>query len=812
MLTGRHLSTLGTAAIGALSSLAAVAAQPLAAPTPVPADQATHWGLFSHFCTECHNVDDWAGGVAFDTMTESDIGQNTAVLEKVVRKLRGQQMPPGGHKIPDRATRREFVAWIEGRLDDTAKAHPDPGRVGLHRLNRKEYANAVRDLLGIEIDPASLLPRDEPREGFDNNALALQVTPSFLDQYISAARTVAVMAMGNKDALPGGTTYRAELPSTQIFHEDGLPLGTRGGISAAHNFPADGEYVLNIANMAQALWVYNMEFENHLVVTLDGQLIYETNIGGEDDMKAIDQKQDPAVEAINLRLKNIRFKSKAGVHKLVVAFKERTFAESEDRLQMYSPGGGQDRILRVNSFEVRGPYNATGVSRTASRDHIFTCYPNTASEETACARQVIAGVARRAFRRPVNDEDLLGLMHFYDAGRKGADFDGGVRRAITAVLAHPDFLYRSDESPVALPPGTVYRLDDLALASRLSFFLWSSLPDDALLEVAAADTLHDPQVLAAQVKRMLADDRAFTLSTNFGAQWLNLSKLAEITPEPSIFPYASGTADLREDFKKEIALFMDSIIRGNQSALELLGSRYTFLNERLALHYDINSVRGDQFRKVELKDSARWGLLGKGGVLMTSAYPNRTSPVLRGAYVLERIMGTPPPVPPPAVEALPDNQTGKKALTVRARLEAHRQKPQCHSCHAAIDPIGFVLEGFDATGKARTIDRFARTEIDTMGELPDGTIVRTPQDVRNALMTEPTAFVQNLTERLLMYGLGRVIEPHDMPTVRNIVRESAKDDYRFSTLIMNIVASDAFQKARVPDQGETPLIKQASVQ
>ena len=791
----------------------------LLASATLPLRAATHggtgaptWAFLNEYCAKCHNAEDWAGGVAFDTMSESEIPQNAAVMEKVIRKLRSQQMPPGGNKMPEKQLAGSFVSWMETSLDTAAKAHPDPGYVGLHRLNRKEYANAVRDLLNIEIDAPALLPRDEPREGFDNNAQALQVTPSFLDQYIGAARSVVVQAMGNKDALPAGTTYRARNPSTQFFHEEGLPLGTRGGLAVDHNFPADGEYVLNIANMAQALWVYNMEFENTLVVTVDGEQVYETVIGGEEDMKAIDQKQDPAVDAINKRLKNIRFMSKAGVHKLVVAFRHRSFAESEDRLQMYVPGGGQDRVLRVTSFEVRGPYNATGVSRTASRDTIFSCYPKAAAEEQACARQIISRIAHRAFRRPVVDEDLTPLMAFYAAGRKSSDFDGGVRRAITAVLAHPDFLFRSDEPAAPLPPGSVYAIDDLALASRLSFVLWSSLPDDALLDAAQRGQLHDRAVLTQQVKRMLADPRAKSLATNFGAQWLNLSKLAEITPEPSVFPYGSGAGDLREDFKTEIALFMDSVFRGDQSVLELLGSHYTFVNERLALHYGINSVRGDQFRKVELQDSARWGLLGKGGVLMTSSYPNRTSPVLRGAYVLERIMGTPPPIPPPAVEALKENEAGKKALTVRALLETHRAKPQCHSCHAAMDPLGFALEGFDATGKRRDIDRYARTPIDTSGELPNGTLVKGPTDLRKALLENPSGFVQNVTERLMIFGLGRTIEAHDMPIVRDIVRRSAEDNYRFSTLILNIVTSDAFQKARVPANDGALPIKQAAVQ
>jgi hypothetical protein len=800
------------AAVGAaLLAGAAAAAVPAAEPATTGAHAGAHWELFSTYCTKCHNTEDWAGGVAFDTMTEGDIGTNAEVFEKVVRKLRSQQMPPGGQKVPDAATRSQLVSWLEARLDAAGNAHPDPGYVGLQRLNRKEYANAVRDLLGIEIDAAELLPRDEPREGFDNVAAALTITPSFLDQYISAARTVVVQAMVNKDALPAATTYRATEPTTQIFHQDGLPLGTRGGIAVNHNFPADGEYVLTIANMATALWVYNMEFENHLVVTMDGKLIYQTTIGGEADMKAIDQQQDPAVEAINARLKNIRFQAKAGVHRFVVAFRHRTFAESEDRLQMYIPGGGQDRVLRVSSFEIRGPFNPTGVSETPARRHVFAaCYPKSGAEELPCARQVISTFAGRAYRRPVNDADLAPLMKFYEEGRKASDFDAGVRRALTAVLAHPDFLFRTDQPPQDLPPGTIYRISDLALASRLSFFLWNSLPDDELLKLATAGTLGEPDTLRAQVKRMLADPRAITLSRNFGSQWLNLTKLPEITPDPAIFPYASGAGDLRGDFVQEITLFMDDIIRSDGSVTELLSSPYTFLNERLALHYDINSVRGDQFRKVKLADSSRFGLLGKGGVLMASAYPNRTSPVLRGNYVLERIMGSPPPVPPPAVEALPAVNAQNKPATVRELLETHRQKPQCFSCHAAIDPIGFVLEGFDATGKARAIDRFARTGIDMLGKLPDGTIVRNPDELRAALLQDPRPFVQNVTERLMIYALGRLVEAHDMPMVRDIVRRSAADDYRFHTLITNIVLSDAFLKARVPEAKAAPDTRQAA--
>lgn len=803
MVTARHI-------LAGLLGLA-VLATPVAATRAADA-AATPWAMLDKYCLDCHNATDWAGGLAFDTLTEGDIAQNAEVMEKTVRKLRGQLMPPGGNPRPDNATTNAFISWMEGNLDSAGKAHPDPGRVALHRLNRKEYANAVQDLLNVRIEPEALLPRDDSLEGFDNVATALQVTPAFIDQYVSAARIVALQALGNKDALPGGTTYRSRAPGTQFFHEAGLPLGTRGGIAVDHSFPADGEYVISIANMAQALWVYNLEFQNTLIVTVDGAQIYETKIGGEEDMKAIDQQQDPAVDAINQRLKNIRFKAKAGMHTVAVAFRHRTFAESEDRLQMHVPGGGQDRVLRVSSFEIRGPYNATGVSRTASRDHIFNCYPKNAAEEIPCATQVVGTLARRAFRRPVTPDDMAGLMNFYAEGRKAADFDGGVRRAVTAILAHPDFLYRAELPTETLEAGTIYRISDLDLASRLSFFLWSSLPDDELLEVAAAGKLHEEKVLAAQVTRMLADPRAGTLAANFGFQWLNLAKLAEINPDSAIFPGASGAGDLREDFRSEIRLFLDSVFRGNRNVLELLTSDRTYINERLALHYGIANVRGDQFREVQLKDSIRYGLMGKGGVLMVSSYPNRTAPVLRGAYILERITGTPPAAPPPNVEALKENEVGKKALTVRERMALHSTKKQCFACHGIMDPLGFSLENFDATGKFRSIDRYARTPIDNSGKLPDGTAVDGPDGLRKALLVRPDQFVQTLTEKLMTYALGRVVEYTDMPTVREIVRTSAKDDYRFGSIVMGIVTSDAFQKRRLPEEKELPVIKQASVQ
>jgi hypothetical protein len=784
------------------------------------ADQ--HWGMLKQYCSKCHNAEDWAGGVAFDTMTPDEIPDQADIWEHAVRKLRGRLMPPPGNPQPDATTIHSFVGWMENTLDTAAETRPDPGRVALHRLNRKEYANAVWDLLHVTVDPNTILPQDDRSDGFDNVANVLQVSPSFLDQYLSAARGIAVEAVGEIPEHPSGIQYVVKNPTTQSFHVDGLPLGTRGGMVVEHEFPADGEYELNIGNLAVALWVYNMEFKNTLVATLDGKKFWEGDIGGEEDMKAIDQKQDPAVDAINKRLKGIRFKATAGPHKVAVTFLHRTFAESDDRFYQQIPGGGQDRILRLGNFEVKGPFSPTGISETPSRKKIFLCHPAGAADEDACATKIITTLAHEAYRRPVTEEDVKLLMKFYHDGRKDKDFDTGIREVVTAVLASPFFLYRAEHTPPELVatsntsgaanPGSgdanasttaasapakpaggpvAYRISDLELASRLSFFLWSTVPDDELLNLATANKLHDPQVLASQVHRMLADPKSVTLSTNFAFQWLGLDRLAEIQPDPNIFPYAG---DPRPDYLTEMKLFVDSIFREDHDVMDLLTANYTYVNERLALDYGINDVRGDQFRRVALTDSNRWGLLGKGGILMATAYPNRTAPVLRGAWILERVTGTPPAAPPPAVPSLKENKTGEKPHTVRELMAQHRDKPACFACHGILDPLGFALENFDAVGMYRTKDRIAGTPIDASGVLPDGTKINGPDDLRKALTANPDQFVQTLTEKLMTYATGRAVDYHDMPTIRGIVRESAKDNYRFSSIVMRIVNSDQFQK------------------
>ena len=801
---GHTPSSSATAAAPAQTSAPPTASTDATAASKVPgADQ--HWGMLKQYCSKCHNAEDWAGGVAFDTMTPEEIPEQAETWEHAVRKLRGRLMPPAGNPQPDSATVRSFVSWLENNLDAAAGTRADPGRVALHRLNRKEYANAVWDLLRVKVDANTVLPQDDRSDGFDNVANVLQVSPSFLDQYLAAARQIAVEAVGEIPEHPVGVQYVVKSPATQSFHIDGLPLGTRGGLQVEHYFPADGEYELNIGNLAVALWVYNMEFKNTLIATLDGKKFWQTDIGGEEDMKAIDQKQDPAVDAINKRLKGIRFKATAGPHRVAVTFLHRTFAESDDRLYQQIPGGGQDRILRLGNFEVKGPYSSTGISQTPSRQKIFVCHPAVAAEEDACAEKIITTLAHEAFRRPVTAGDMKLLMKFFHDGRKEKDFDDGIRAVVTAVLASPFFLYRAERSPELVatsnttggagadkpPANEAYRISDLELASRLSFFLWSTVPDEELLSVATANELHDPQVLARQVRRMLADPKSITLATNFAFQWLGLDRLAEIQPDPNIFPYAG---DPRPDYLTELKLFVDSIFREDHDVMDLLTANYTYVNERLALDYGINDVRGDQFRRVTLQDSNRWGLLGKGGILMATAYPNRTAPVLRGAWILERVTGTPPAAPPPAVPSLKENKTGEKAHTVRELMAQHRDKPACFACHGILDPLGFALENFDAVGIYRTKDRIAGTPIDASGELPDGTKINGPDDLRKALTARPDQFVQTLTEKLMTYATGRAVSYRDMPTVRAIVRDSAKDNYRFSTIVMRIINSDQFQK------------------
>jgi len=766
----------------------------LLTPRAETADSSPHRALLNTYCVSCHNQRLKTGGVMFDSLDLSQLAGHEDVWEKAVRKLRSGMMPPPGSRRPGAAAVDAFARWLENALDQTAASNPNPGRVGVHRLNRAEYANAIRDLLGIRIDAGVLLPKDAESEGFDNIASALKVSPSFLDQYIAAARLVSLRAVGSPAPKPDSTAYRPPRGTDQSRRVEGLPPGTRGGFAVEHLFPADGSYKINIAGLAGAFYGRGMEYRHTVVLTIDGLKVFEQNVGGEDDMAIIDQKQAPGVASINARFQNIAVNVKAGPRTVGVTFVARDFAESDDLLQSFRPGAGEDRIARIASLEIVGPFNPAGIDDTPSRRRIFVCRPSPAAspaDETACARKIVAALARRAYRRPVVERDLTAPLAFYRSGRESGSFDTGIQEAMTAILANPKFLYRAEEVPSGVAPGTAYRLSDLELASRLSFFLWSSIPDDELLETAISGKLHAPDVLERQVRRLLSDARSKTLTTEFATEWLKLKNIDDIDPDGVVFP--NFDPSLREAFRREIELFVDSILRDDRSVVDLLTANHTFVNERLALHYGILDVRGDAFRRVVLSDENRWGLLGKGGVLMGTSYANRTAPVVRGAWILENILGTPPASPPPDVEGFQENKAGEKAKTVREIMQLHRAKPSCNACHGVMDPIGFALENFDAIGAWRTRDRDAGTSIDAAGVLIDGTPVGGPRDLRNAVAKPPERFVQTVTEKLLMYALGRRVEGFDMPAVRGIVRDAARDNYRFSSIVLGIVRSAPFQ-------------------
>ncbi len=773
-----------------------------------PAD--AHLATVKQYCQGCHNDKAKTGGVSFEGITAASIAKEPELFEKAVRKLRGRVMPPPGAKQPEGKAVDSLVAWLEDSLDKVPSQAHITEQVVLHRLNRHEYENAVRDLLAVEVNGAELLPQDDTAQGYDNIASALQVSPSFIEQYVIAARNVALVALGRRDARPQGWTFRAG-PGNQLTHVPGLPLGTRGGILAKVDLPADGEYRINIADMATHIWGNGMEYENPLVVTLDNKIVYQNTIGGEEDSKLYDQVQSGALDRVNARLKNIKFQAAAGPHNIGVTFRRKSFAESDDQLQMFAPGGGQDREYRVSSFQLLGPFDVKGLSSTPSRQRIFTCHSETDKTKTpdACAKEILSSLAKRAYRRPVTNDDVAELMQYYADGVKQGGFESGIRAGLTGMLASPFFLYRGERVPAGAKPGEKYKIADLELASKLSFFLWNSIPDDELLDTAIKNKLSDPATLDKQVLRMLADPKSKTLASDFVFQWLEMKRLDDVIPDNDVFPYASGRMDPRQEFRTELMLFADSIFREDRSIVDLLRAKHSFLNERVALHYGINDVKGDEFRRVELKDSVRWGLLGKGAILMAAAYPNRTSPVLRGKFILNYIEGVPPANPPPNVPTLDDKDIGTtKALTVRQLMARHRASPACSSCHAVMDPLGFALENFDATGMWRDKDRFANTLIDSEGELPDGTKLKGPDDLRNALLRRPDQFVQTFVENLLTYSMGRTREYYDMPAVRRIVRETAARDYKFSAIVQAVVKSEQFQLRRAP-QGVLSASNQA---
>jgi mono/diheme cytochrome c family protein len=769
--------------------------------------------MLDAYCIGCHSSTARAGGVAFAGMPLDDIGTNAEVWEKAVRKLRGRLMPPPGSRQPDQAQVDAFIAALEEALDKDANVagHPVAGRVPIQRMTRTEYATAVKDLLGVEIDAENLLPTEIEVGGFENIAAALSISPAFLDQYVGAARLAAKLAVG--DAVPKQASTRYALPpGNQAAHIDGLPLGTRGGMKFRHNFPADGEYRFTVLDLDVGLYTRTMETRHTLVLLVDGREAFRKALGGLEDLSIVDHGGAPGRAQIMERFKNIPVQVHAGVHDIVVSFIERAEIETDEFVNSRTDGNfgtGLRAPRMIDGVTVMGPFNSPGVSKTPSRDRIFICQfhsrearglasPKPEEDQRECARRIIENLARRAFRRPVTKEDVDSLMPYFEAGRKEAGgFDAGIEQAVAAVLVSPDFLYRTIPTPATKdsPNPNAFLLSDLELASRLSFFLWSQGPDDALLKVATEGKLRRPEVLDAQARRMLADSRASSLVRNFALKWLNVYDLNAVQPDPLLFP--SFNDQLRRDMRFEIESFLSSVLLQDRNVNELLTANHTFLNERLARHYGITSVFGPQFRRVELQDPQRWGLLGKGAVLLRTSYGDRTSPVLRGAWVLDKLMGTPPTPPPPDVDTDLSTPKGEKPKTLRARMEQHRSKPSCNQCHGVIDPIGLALENFDAIGRWRDVDALAEAPIDAKTVLPNGRPVDGPARLRQQLFIDTGQFAEALTQKLMMYALGRELEYFDMPQVRAIVHRAGKEDYRLSAIVSGIVTSDAFRMQAV---------------
>ena len=754
--------------------------------------------LVKQYCAGCHNDRNQnnAGGLSLTGFDAAKVGHDAKVAEtaeKMVRKLRAGMMPPAGSRRPDGAVLASFASAMEARLDQAAALNPNPGRRPFQRLNRAEYARAVTAMFDLDVDVTAFLPPDTISAGFDNVADSQSFSATLMEGYLRAASRISSLAVGDPKAGAAEATYKVPRTGSQMQHIDGAPFGTRGGIAVEHTFPADGEY--------------SFRMQLHSIPT--GQLFGST-VRGEIIEVSIDGERVAALE-INPRMSESdpngmnlvtpRIHVKAGTHRLAAAFVQRFDAVPDDLMppidhtladSQIGSGFGITTLPHLREFAVGGPFKVTGVSDTSSRKRIFTCRPTAASEEAACAAQIIRRIATQAYRAPLTAQDYDGLQKFYQQGRQeGGDFESGIRLAVQAILASPKFLFRLEETPATVRAGQSYRINDLDLASRLSFFLWGTGPDEALLKVASRGTLRAPGALAAQVKRMLADPRSEALATRFASQWFRLQDLEKINPDALLFPYYDFR--LGEALKRETELFFDSIVREDRSILDLLTADYTFVNERVAKHYGIPNVNGPEFRRVTLADENRRGILGQGSVLALTSVADRTSPVLRGKWVMEVLLASPPPAPPPNVPTLDETKAdaGDKQLTTRQRMEQHRANPQCNSCHRVIDPLGLALENFDVTGRWRIRDN--GEPVDPVGDLYDGTKMSGPAGLRAALLKHQDMFVLSFTERLMTYSLGRRVEYYDMPTIRRIGREAAKSNHRISAFVMGIVTSQAFQ-------------------
>jgi len=753
--------------------------------------------VINKYCVGCHNEKTKAGGMSLDGIDLNSIPANADIWEKVIRKVRVGMMPPQGLPRPDQSTRDALVSFLQITLDRAAAASPNPGRPLVHRLNRTEYANAIRDLLALDVDSASLLPPDDSGYGFDNIADVLGVSPVLLERYLSAAGKISAVAVGDPGVGPAGETFRVRQDASQDVHIEGLPIGTVGGLLAKTTLAIDGEYVLQPTLFRTNLGAMRgLEYPNQLEITVDGERVHLAAFGGDADFKASLENITAAADAVEARF-TARLHLKAGPHEIGVAFLERSATQNTLRLQSYIRSSndtldpaGHPHLL---TFTVTGPFHPTGPGDTPSRRQIFTCRPANASsanskDELLCARKILATLSRRAYRGFSTPADLERLMEFYESGRhSGNTFDAGIEMALERILASPKFVFRTERDPSNAAPGAIYPVSELELASRLSFFLWSTIPDDQLLQLASQGKLR--KQLDDQVHRMLADPKAEALITNFAGQWLYLRNLRTMVPNSVDFPDFDD--NLRQSFLRETELFFGSVMREDRNVLDLMTADYTFVNERLARHYKIPNIYGSQFRRVPVTDEARKGLLGQGSILMVTSHTDRTSPVVRGKWILDNLLGAPPPPMPANVPPLNENPSGK-VLTMRERMEEHRANPVCASCHQIMDPIGFSLENFDAVGSWRTREGGTLgTPIDASGQLLDGTKVNGPIELRQALLKHPEIFVDTMTEKLMTYAFGRGLQSYDMPVVRHIVRNS--DNYRFTSLVLGIVNSTPFQ-------------------
>jgi hypothetical protein len=824
--------------------------------------------LLQRYCVTCHSDRAKTGGLTLEGLDPDRPQANTEVWEKAIRKLRAGLMPPAGAPRPARLELDGFRRSLETSIDRAAMARPDPGTTALHRLNRTEYANAIRDLLALEIDASTLLPADDSAEGFDNIADVLGTSPALIERYIGAASKISRLAMGDTEMTPVSITYKVRGDLSQDRHIEGLPLGTRGGLLVKHNFPVDGEYLFRFSLLRVNFGPQygGAAKDEQLEMSVNGERVLLRDlpstayyyIGGRGGGRAgggggggggrggaaagrgagdgagrgagdaAGRGTDEAGRTAGAggardggaagaraggtgggrggrggaAALEIRLPVKAGPQTIAVTFIKKSSVYVDDLVQRFDSTTGDlqtgvqygyTTFPHLSSVEILGPYNISGPGDTPSRARLLVCRPANARDEAPCARRILSTVARRAFRRPATDTDLAPIMAFYEEGRKAGGFERGVEMGLRRLLADPGFVFRFERDPAAIAAGTAYRISDFELASRLSFFLWSSIPDDELLTAAEKGTLRTPAVLERQVRRMLADPRSQSLVTNFAGQWLFLRELRNRNPDLLVFPDFDD--NLRQAFQRETELLVASVLREDRSVFDLMTADYTFVNERLARHYGIPNVYGSDFRRVALTSEARRGLLGHGSILTVTSAPNRTSPVTRGAWILENLLGSPPPLPPPDVPAFPETQSGQgisqKPSTVRERMTQHRTNPACRGCHQIMDPIGLALENFDGVGRWRTTD--SGLPIDASGQLVDGSAVSNPQGLRTALTSYPDAFVQTLTEKLLMYAVGRSAHHTDMPFVRAIAAAAAREDYRFSSLVMAIVNSPPFQ-------------------